>query len=137
MGNWERDLIGPGRAPERGRYYADYRELEEYEAGMWRRASGEAHQLNLIALAVRLLRDPDRFRDALARVLHEWPTSCKAELTRRGNHYAWFGAAACCITHGVPEHLTRRAWWKLTDAQRLAADECAAEAEACWRAAHI
>lgn len=135
MGNRvnQSDMVGPGRRPEPGRHYADYRDLEEYHAGMWRRQSGEAAQLNLVALAARLLRDPDRFRSALSRVLREWPTSCRAELTRRGNHLAWLGQAACCIVHGVPEDLTRRAWWKLTEAERTAADEAARAAEGAWR----
>lgn len=127
------DMVGPGRPPEPGRHYVDYRDLEEFHAGMWRRQSGEAAQLNLVALAARLLRDPERFRAALAKVLREWPTSCRAELTRRGNHLAWLGQAACCVVHGVPEDLTRRAWWKLTEAERAVADSVAREAEASWR----
>jgi hypothetical protein len=127
------DMVGPGRPPEPGRHYADYRDLEEYHAGMWRRVSSEASQLNLMALALRLLRDPDRFRAALAKVLRDWPVSCRVELTRRGNHLAWFGQAACCLAHGVPEDLTRRAWWKLTPAEQRAADELARAAEASWR----
>lgn len=135
MGDRERDMIGV-KAPDRGRFYCHYEQLEDYKAGMWRRVSSESSKLTLIALAVSLLRDAERFRAALAKVLRDWPTSCRVELTRSGRHLAWLGAAACCLQHGVPEELTRRAWWKLTDGERLQADECAAEAESCWREAH-
>ena len=118
------------------RYYCAYTELEEWRAGMWKRTGGEPEKLRAIAGAVSLLRSPERFAAALERVLAEWPTSCRAELTARGNHLAWMGAAACCLTLGVPEDLTRRAWWKLSEAERGAADDLARRAIARYGAQH-
>lgn len=116
-----------------GRFWAPYDSREDYRAGMWRRARGSS-EVTLIALAVRLLRDTARFRDVLSRVIREWPVSCRVEFTRRGSHEAWMGAAACCLAHGVPEGLTRRAWWKLTDAEQLRANAVAREALLLWEA---
>lgn len=79
-----------------------------------------------------LLRSEDRFTAAVLRVITEWPTSCKAEFTSPGMHLAWLGCAACCIEEGVPEDLTRRAWWKLTEEERLAANRVAMGAILGW-----
>jgi hypothetical protein len=123
-----REDIYQGRL-EIGRYYVAYDALEEFHAGMWRRVSGEREVLRLMAAAVRLLRDPADFRAALDRVLAEWPVSCRSEFTRAGSHVAWLGQAACCIAGGVPEAMTRRAWWKLTPEEQDTANAIAGEAE--------
>lgn len=135
MGSRGRDVIPQtGESVlEKGRFWCHYEALEEYHAGMWRPVRSESKQLILISLAVALLRSPERFQAALCKVLRDWPTSCRAEFTRRGNHCAWLGAAACCITHGVPEDLTRRAWWKLSVAEQLEANAVARAAEERWR----
>ena len=126
----DRDAIDYGRK-ERGRVYVAYTQLEEYAAGMWRKPR-RGELVPLMAAAVRLLRDREVFSAALRRILTEWPMSCVAEMTRPGNHLAWLGAAACCLVCQCPESLTRRAWWKLTDAERAAANAVAREAELMW-----
>jgi hypothetical protein len=119
-----REDIYSGRL-ERGRFYVAYDRLEEYHAGMWRRVSGERESVRLMALAVRLLRDVVAFGVALAAVLDSWPMSCRSEFTRCGSHIAWLGQAACCLAAGVPEALTRRAWWKLTEEEQAFANAAA------------
>lgn len=128
-----REDIYNGRL-ERGRFYVAYDRLEEFHAGMWRRVSGEAEILSLMARAVRLLRDSDAFRGAVGRVLVEWPLSCRSEFTRSGSHVAWLGQAACCLVGGVPESLTRRAWWKLTPDEQDRANAVADTAERAYLA---
>lgn len=123
-----REDIHNGRL-ERGRFYVSYERLEEYHAGMWRRVSGEAEAIELMGCAVRILRDGEVFRGAVDRVLSEWPTSCRSEFTRAGSHVAWLGQAACCLAGGVPESLTRRAWWKLTPGEQDRANGIAEAAE--------
>jgi hypothetical protein len=125
-------MIGEDKRIEPDRFYCRYDQLEEFHAGMWRAVTSEAQSITLMALAVRLLRDTERFAAALDRVLREWPLSCRAEFTRDGNRLAWFGQAACCIVHGVPESLTRRAWWKLSEPERAAANAIAAVALTRW-----
>jgi hypothetical protein len=129
----DRDFIDDSAA-DRRRFFCSYEELEETKAGMWRLVSGKDKSIALIASAVALLRDRQRLTVAFARVLSEWPVSCKAEFTSPGNHLAWLGQAACCLEFGAPEALTRRAWWKLTEDERETADELAASAIAQWKA---
>lgn len=116
------------------RYWCAYDQLEEYHAGMWRVVSGEAQALPLIAEAVRLFRDEAGFERACFAVVKAWPVSCRAAMTNPSlNQIAWMGQAACCYAAGVPEAMTRRAWWKLTEEQRAACDAIAARAIASWR----
>jgi hypothetical protein len=130
----ERDSItDTPKAADARRFWCAYTALEEYHAGMWRRISGEEAQLRAVAAAVALLRDRARFAQAILRVLVEWPTSCRAEFTSPGNHLAWLGQAACCLAVGVPEDLTRRAWWKLSEEDREAANIIARKALEVWR----
>lgn len=128
----DRDYIN-GNEPDRRRFYCPYEALEETAAGMWRPVSSESRVTELIARSVALLRDPQRFAAAIERVMVEWPISCKAEFTSTGHHVAWLGQAACCLDHGSPEALTRRAWWKLTQEERDNADRLAIEAIARWK----
>ena len=132
MANRERDFIGDKRL-ERGRFYAPYDQTEEYHAGMWRTVNGEDQQSALMAAAVRLMRDPTAFDLALRRVVSEWPVSCRQEFTRYGNQLAWFGQAACCLSSAVPEALTRRAWWKLSESEREIANEVASSVLDEWQ----
>lgn len=67
------------------------------------------------------------------RAIEEWPNSCEVNLTSRANNrQAWLGHAACCIAIECPEEPTRAAWWTLTQAQRDAGDEAAAEVIREW-----
>ena len=126
----DRDLISD-QPVDRSRFWCVYTDLEEYKAGMWSLVGSEDAKVRLIVEAVALLRSPE-FSDAIARVMNEWPVSCRAEFTSPGNHIAWIGQAACCLARGVPEDLTRRAWWKLTDKQRAGANRIAGNALASW-----
>lgn len=123
-----REDIYAGRL-ERGRFYVAYDRLEEFHAGFWRRVSSEAETMRLMGKAIRILRDPVAFRAALERTLVEWPLSCRSEFTRAGSHVAWLGQAACCIAGGVPEGVTRRAWWKLAPEEQGRANATAEEYE--------
>ena len=130
----DRDYItDTPRDADARRFWCPYTALEEFHAGLWHRVSGAPAQERLMGIAVALLRDKARFAGAVLRVLVEWPVSCKAEFTSPGNHLAWIGQAACCLETGVPEDLTRRAWWKLTEAEREAANEVARKALEVWR----
>jgi len=127
----DRDLID-GSAVDNRRFWCAYTELEEYHAGMWRHVNNEDAQSKMIAKSVALLRSQKRFSNVSNAVLEEWPISCKAEFTSPGNHLAWLGCAACCLESSVPEELTRRAWWKLTDRERLMANGVARLTIARW-----
>jgi len=115
------------------RYWCAYTALEEYHAGMWRVVSGDAEALPLIAEAVMVFRDAARFARACADVVNQWPTSCRVAMTNPSlNQIAWMGQAACCLAGNVPEAMTRRAWWKLTEEERAECDRIAVKAIASW-----
>lgn len=116
-----------------GRVYFHYLDLEEYHAGFWKSVYNRDIKARLTATSVKILRDRDIFSGAVQRVIKEWPNSCLAEFTAPGNHRAWLGQAACCLVAGVPENLTRLAWWKLTEVQRIAANDIAEIAIRDWR----
>lgn len=119
------------------RYYCHYQLLEEYHAGMWRKVSSEVTKLNLIAQAVAHFRNIQDFKDSCLSVITHWRHSCLTAFTTPSlNKIAWIGQAAVCQKHRVPEDLTRRAWWKLTEEQRDSCNEVAAEALASWRYNH-
>lgn len=131
----ERDFIGD-KELEPGRFYAAYNETEEFHAGMWRTVGSETEALRLIGQSVALFRDGTRFQVAVDRVMAEWPVSCRVEFTRYGNQRAWLGQAACCLACGASESCSRRAWWKLTDAERTEANRIADGAIGAWHRKH-
>lgn len=71
------------------------------------------------------LKDDDRFRAALDRVLAEWVNSCEHNLTNENmNRIAWLGQAAMCIDTGVPSRF-RGGYHLLTDDEKYRADQTA------------
>jgi len=118
------------------RFWCAYTELKEYHAGMWRPVHSEERQIELIALAVSLLRSSEKFAGACKQVSQKWPISCRAEFTSPGSHIAWLGQAACCLLYGVPEDLTRRAWWKLTEKEQDVANQIAREEIGTWQVSY-
>ncbi len=69
--------------------------------------------------AATLLRDTDAFYSAGSAVVREWVHSTEVNLTDLGsNRRAWLGQAACCFALGVPDFVTKRAWWTLTDDEK-------------------
>jgi hypothetical protein len=116
------------------RFYCEYTELEEYHAGMWKKVSCEDTQLKMIAEAVSLFRDVAAFEKACLSVITDWRNSCRAAFTTPSlNKIAWLGQAANALVSRVPEDLTRRAWWKLSDAEQLACNFVAGNAYARWK----
>lgn len=78
------------------------------------------------------LRDTDRFRAALQRVITEWPNSCEHYLSNeRMNRIAWLGQASLCIAEGIPQRF-RGGYMELTKEEQLKADETALEALNAW-----
>jgi hypothetical protein len=98
-----------------------YTEWEDYRAGLfgltWGGSSADA--LDVLACTRTLY-------DAMSRAVNEWPKAAAHHLTDDGeNRRAWLGWAACGISRNVPAHLTRSAWWQLTEIQRDAANAVA------------
>lgn len=83
-----------------------------------------------------LLADIPRFREALSRVITEWPNSCEHYLTNeRMNRIAWLGQASLCIAEGIPSRY-RGGYMQLNDDQKVAADLAALDALNEWLTRH-
>lgn len=100
-----------------------YHEWEDYQAGMYGLTwDGSADD------AVGLLRDRTRLKAAMVAAVEEWPKAAAHHLTDDGmNQRAWLGWAAAGFAYSVPAHVTRAAWWLLTDTQREIANQMADE----------
>lgn len=98
-----------------------YHEWEDYQAGLY------ALNWNAgVDVAIGLLSRPVALLDAMRRAVREWPKAAAHHLTDGGmNQRAWLGWAACGIAAQVPAHMTRAAWWQLTDQERSAANAVA------------
>ena len=101
-----------------------YTEWEDWQAGMYRDVPREAEETLTLA-AASLLSDAHRLAAAMRDVTTEWKHASEANLHEPPNNRAWLGQAACAFASEVPEHLTRVAWGRLTDAQRVEANRIA------------
>lgn len=118
---------------KKNRVYRHYEDLEEFHSGMWRIVRGEERK-GFISDAATLMKDPDRFTDAMRRALVEWPKSCEVAFTADSiNHIAWLGHAGCCIETASPEEATRAAWHTLGKVEQDRANEAAALVLAEWK----
>lgn len=116
----------------RRRVYHDYRELEEYQQGMWRIVRGEERAANAKA-AADLMRNYSRFFDAMMQAVDTWPVSCAHNLTaENSNRIAWLGHAGCLLGVGSPEENTRLGWHLLTSKEKDAANHCALQVLNEW-----
>jgi hypothetical protein len=101
------------------RFYADYREWEDYKNGMW----GKEVKLENVEKSRLLLITP---LEAMAKVIIDWPIATKHNLSNAGsNRKSWVGQACCCLNHGATEFETRMAWKELTKEQQFEANRCA------------
>lgn len=116
------------------RFWCDYRDLEEFHAGMWRRISDEQERAKWLAEAQRFLEDSSEFCAAMRRVLIEWPTSCLSAFTNPSlNKPVWLAHAGACLTLGIPEEFMRLAYWNLSASNRDRADRDAKLVASEWR----
>lgn len=103
---------------------------EEIEHNMW----GEARsRRELLYKAVIFTGNHRLYGRYMLRVVVEWPNSCANALTDYNlNRRAWIGHAACALALRCPEDVTREAWGRLTDEQRLLANRQADRAIQSW-----
>ena len=116
------------------RIYHTWDEWECYPAGFYENRPKDRSLTpdECKAIYRDLLADIPRFRDALSRVLLEWPMSCEHYLSNeRMNRIAWLGQASLCIAEGIPSTF-RGGYALLTQEQQLAADLAALDALNEW-----
>lgn len=107
---------------------------EEYHFGMWRKRTLE-EEAELLRKAIAFTGDHVLYGSFMQRVAQEWRFSCEHNLTDSSlNRRAWIGHAAASLAINAPEHITRQAWWYLSDRQRDLANAEADTAIALWEA---
>jgi hypothetical protein len=116
------------------RVYLHYRDREECAPeGMWRNVS-QRERDSYAMVTADLMRFPERFEQAMLRVLDEWPNSCETVLTAATmNHQAWMGHAGCFLATRSPEDATRLGWHELSMAEQHLANEAADRVIAEWK----
>lgn len=104
------------------RVYHSYDVWEDHAHGMF----DDSADQTLLEHAVSLLSNQEMLYRCMCRAVFEWPLSAEMNLTNRSrNRQAWLGQAACCVTYGVPENLTKQAWRGLSEESRVLANACA------------
>lgn len=108
------------------RFYSPFTEWEDFKNGMF----GNEVKLANVEKSKNLLLD---CRDAMTRVITEWPVSSKHNLTNASsNRRSWLGQACCCINHSATEFETRLAWKELTKEQQFNANRIADSIISDW-----
>ena len=99
---------------------------------MWRRVNSRSRK-EYLKRAASLMKNTNRFYEAMKRVTDEWIISCEKNLTNNNlNRIAWLGQAACCIASGCPQEITRNIWCTLTEEEQNLANKVAARAILEW-----
>lgn len=110
-------------------YFTHYLEWEDYQNGFWKSIPKD-QESNKIQIAKSILLNPEI---AMQKVIDFWPISTRVNLSDvRSNRKSWLGQAACCINSGIPEHITRMAWNKLTDEEKNNANNVAKQIIEKW-----
>ena len=98
-----------------------YWEWEDYQMGMYDLAvlRGTVDHAREVLTSCGLER-------VMRQAVQQWPKAAAHHLTDGGmNQRAWLGWAACAIAGNTPAHLTRAAWWQLSDGERATANDAA------------
>ena len=114
------------------RIFHHYSLWEDYHAGMYDESKdGRAER---VQRAAEILGTPAVCREAMEKVIAEWPISTEYNLSNLEiNRKAWLGQAACCCYAGIHEDETREAWGIMTDPQRAEANRIAADIIRKWQ----
>jgi hypothetical protein len=119
------------------RIYHTFDKWECYPAGFYADvAPGGVKKAEAEQRYAEFLRDTERFRAALARVLAEWPRSCEHYLSNANmNRIAWLGQASACVAEGLPAAF-RGGFNRLTASEQERANLTALDALNEWLSAH-
>lgn len=108
-----------------------YWEWEDYQAGLYdlKRSDWNGD----IAAAINVL-GSDALEALMRKAIKLWPKAAAHHLTDDGmNQRAWLGWAACGLGERCLAHITRAAWWQLSDRQRNKANNYADRVIADYR----
>jgi hypothetical protein len=107
-------------------------DLEEFQAGMWRKVAS-AENKRWLELASNLLQDSEQFRFAMFRVFDEWPNSSLYNFTNPSlNKPVWLAHAGACLSRNIPEQFMRHGYCLLPKLKQIQADKDAIEVADKW-----
>lgn len=87
----------------------------------------------LIENCYTLLCDPDRLYSSMVKVIENWPLSSSQNLSNPNiNKQAWLGQSACCFEFKANAYTTKISWSKLTNEQKILANESADKSYRYW-----
>jgi len=100
--------------------------------GMWRKETKQYEELQLPNI-ISFTGNHFLYGAAMVKAVNNWYYSCEHFLSNLSiNRKAYIGHCACCIEHSYPEYLVRKAWWMLSEQQRILADNEALKAISLW-----
>lgn len=103
---------------------------------MWRKVS-TAEEARLLLVAIEFTGNAELYGSWMRKVIRQWPIACEHNLTDLGqNRKAWVGHAATQMAIACPEYITRSAWGRLTDTQRIEANRQADHAIRLWESSY-
>lgn len=118
------DVIDGYEAKDDGRILHTWDKWECYRAGFYAERAKDGQEAGEESYR-EFLADPAKFEAALQGVTSEWKFSCEHYLTNdRMNRIAWLGQASVAYALGIPS-CCRGGYHKLTDEQKVAADDLA------------
>ncbi len=90
-----------------------------------------------LALYASLLKDLNKFEQALITITNEWTYSCEHNLTNENmNRIAWLGQASCALVYNVPNNICMGGYNLLTSDEQIAADAMAKKYLDLWLEKH-
>lgn len=99
-----------------------YWDWECFKNGMYR----TSNSLELIEEATCILSNEQIFEQEDIKMINCWKISSEHYLTNHSiNRRSWIGQATCCFSRNVPEVLTRIAWGRISELERLKANKIA------------
>lgn len=102
------------------RIYIPYWDWEDWINGMWSKSDNE---YDLLQRAIEFTGDHVAYGNAMKEVLVAWPNTMLNSLTNTSiNRKAFLGHCAVCYKLKIPEYITRDAWHRLTEQQRVEAN---------------
>lgn len=116
--------------------FHSYEKWECYENGMYKSVCFmDEHEM--IKDCMSLLSCPEWLYESMSMTTHSWFYSCEHFLSNKArNRQAYLGQAACCLIHGAPEYITKKAWGILSPYEQQKANEVADEVLKVWEEKH-
>lgn len=98
---------------------------EDLKNGQYKTSTHE-NEIVLEDLCVDLLSNTEKLYHSMRGVISDWFYAMRENISNKEiNRQAWLGQAACCYQFGAPDYITKRAWFRLTNHQRVAANNIA------------